>query len=188
MVDKFVWLSIRHFLTKEYLNEIFMGQKQYSICNTDIKTNNLFDSLEYCTIFASPLRRCQQTVDYLVQKITNITFNVTFLDGLMERGLGDFEGKQKEQIRRNLDFFLDGKFIITKTPPNGESFLDFRNRVDKAINIISKAKGNILIVSHLQTLRMIRFCMLGSYDYTTWYDINYPHGEVVLENYGKKQQ
>lgn len=186
MVEEPVWLSMRHFLTREYLNEIYMGQQQYPICNTDIKTNNLLELLECCTIFASPLRRSQQTVDYLISVFTYVDFNVVYLDELKERCLGDFEGKSKKLIRSNHDYFVDGKFIVTKTPPNGESFLDFRIRVERAVNRISATAGNILVISHLQTLRMIRFCMLKSYDYSIWHDINYTHGEVVLENYRKR--
>lgn len=62
MVSQKVWLSMRHFLTDEYRNDIYMGQQQYPICNTDIRTNGYLDTLRSCLIFASPLKRSQQTV------------------------------------------------------------------------------------------------------------------------------
>jgi broad specificity phosphatase PhoE len=188
MVDQNVWLSMRHFLTNEYRNNIYMGQQQYSICNTNIKTNGFLECLKSCTIFASPLRRSQQTVEFIIDSYTDIKFNVIYLDELKERGLGDFEGKPKEQIRSNKEFFVDKKFIVTKTPPNGESFLDFRKRVENIIDSMFKEfkSDNILVVSHLQTLRMIKFCVVNSYNYDVWHEINYAHGEIVKEDYGKE--
>lgn len=98
------------------------------------------------------------------------------------------EGKKKEPIRKNPHFFKNEKFIVTQTPPNGESILSFRKRVNDAVGEIIKEqnKTDILIVSHLQTLRMIRFCITNSYDYDAWHSINYKHGEVVQEDYAQK--
>ena len=179
---------MRHFLTEEYRNDIYMGQQEYSICNTDIKSNGLLEVLNHCTIFASPLKRSKQTVEYLINTYTSIDFNVIYSENLKERGLGDFEGKHKEQIRCNSEYFIDKKFIVTKTPPNGESLERFRNRVEYVSSIMLEEakKNNILVVSHLQTLRMIKFCILKIHDYDKWHNINYSHGEVVLENYGEK--
>lgn len=182
------WLSMRHFLTEEYLADIYMGQQQYSICNTNIVTNGLIEKLDECTIFASPLKRSVQTVEYIVKTFTNVKFYVVYLVQLKERCLGDFEGKPKSLIRNNKEYFTDKKFIFTKTPPNGESFYDFRMRVGESVPIMMDElkKRNILVVSHLQTLRMIKFCVENLDDYSIWYDINYAHGEVVKENYGEK--
>lgn len=182
------WFSMRHFLTDEYRNDIYMGQQQYPICNTNIVTNGLIENLDECTIFASPLKRSVQTVEYIVKTFSETKFYVVYLDQLKERGLGDFEGKPKSPIRNNTEYFVDKKFIVTKTPPNGESFYDFRLRVEETVPIIMDElrERNVLVVSHLQTLRMIRFCVESLYDYDNWYDINYVHGEVVQEYYGKK--
>ena len=46
--------------------------------------------------------------------------------------------------------------------------------------------SNILVVSHLQTLRMIKFCILETDNYEIWHNINYTHGEIIKEDYGKK--
>ena len=73
MVEKYIWLSMRHFLTNEYRNNIYMGQQQYAICNTDIKTNGLLESLNHCAIFASPLKRSKQTVEFIVRSYANIS-------------------------------------------------------------------------------------------------------------------
>ena len=183
-----VWLSMRHFATTEYLEGIYMGQQQYPICNTNITTNGLLENLKSCTIFASTLKRSIQTVEYVVDKYTDITFEVTYLNELIERGLGDFEGKDKHAIRKKYEHFFDEKLIVTKTPPNGESLSDLRKRVDSVVWSISDfaQKRNVLIISHLQTLRMIRYCITKSYDYSAWHSINYAHAEVVKEDYGEK--
>ena len=188
MVSPNVWLSMRHFLTDEYRNDIYMGQQQYPICNTDIRTNGYLETLKSCIIFASPLKRSQQTVEYVVETYVQINFKVVYLDELKERGLGDFEGKPKNIIKCDKEYFENKKFIVTKTPPNGESFIKFRNRVDKATKIMleESKSNNILVVSHLQTLRMIRFCILETDNYEIWHNINYTHGEIVKEAYGKK--
>ena len=190
MVKNNVWLAMRHFITQEYCNDIYMGQQQYEICNTNIKTNGLLERLEACTIFASPLKRSVQTVEYITDSYTDINFNVVYLEQLMERGLGDFEGKYKESIKNDPNYFMDRKFIVTKTPPNGESISNFRGRVEEAVKIMwdTFQEKDILVISHLQTMRMINFCMKGSFDYTAWHDINYSHGEVVQEGYGEKTE
>lgn len=188
MVSNNSWLSMRHFVTQEYLNDIFMGQQQCEICNTDIKTNGLLDNLSKCTIFASTLMRSRQTVDYVVSNYQNVDFTVIFSDNLIERNLGIFECKNKASIRTNLTYFDDGKFIVEKTPPGGESINDFRSRVNKEVQIIKKefSNNNILVISHLHVLRMIFLCMHDIFVYDQWHKLNYIHGEIVEEKYGKK--
>lgn len=181
------WLSMRHFLTEQYKNNIYMGQQQYPICSTDMETHGLIETLNGCTIFASPLKRSVQTVDFIIETFASKNFKVKYLDALAERGLGDFEGKPKAPIRKNSKYFINEKFIVTKTPPNGESIFDFRKRVDFAVKEITAERHlhDVLVVSHLQTLRMIYFCVANSYNYDFWYNINYLHGEVVQESYGE---
>jgi broad specificity phosphatase PhoE len=150
-------------------------------------TNGYIEKLKKCVLFASPLKRSVQTVDYVINTFSNIEFNVTYFDELMERGLGDFEGKSKTAIKSNAEYFINGKFIVTKMPPNGENLPDFRKRVNIAVEKIAAKfhTHDILVISHLQTLRMIKFCMTNIYDYETWHSINYIHGEVFKENYGE---
>lgn len=188
MVEKGLWLSMRHFMTHEYLNDIYMGQQQCKICNTELQNGSLIEDLSQCTIFASTLLRSKQTVDFMLSKYHNIDFKVIFSENLIERGLGDFEGKKKSYIRSNRNFFINDKFNVEKTPPNGESLIDFRLRVNNEVKIIKNEfkHSNILVISHLQVLRMIRFCVLERYDYVNWHNINYIHGEVVREKYGKE--
>lgn len=187
MVETKYWLSMRHFVTKEYINGIYMGQQQYEICNTNIKENGLLNNLDSCTIFASTLTRSKQTVDFVVSQYNNINFEVVFSDNLIERGLGDFEGKSKIIIRQDPTFFINNQFLVEKTPPNGEKFEDFRSRVNDEIKVIMEEhkKKNVLIISHLQVLRMIHFCVTNNYDYSNWHNINYAHGEIMRERYGK---
>ena len=95
MVEKPRWLSMRHFVTKEYLQGLYMGQKQYEICNTNLIDKGLMNSLTECTIFASSLMRSRQTVDYLCHHFKKIKFEVIYSENLVERGMGDFEGNLK---------------------------------------------------------------------------------------------
>ena len=182
------WLSMRHFETEENKKGIYIGQQAYPICNTDINTNGHLETLDKCSVFASTLLRSKQTVDYITSTFDNVQFNVIYTDALIERGLGDFEGKSKNLARQNKSFFIDDKFIVELTPPNGEGFVFFRNRVSLILEQIRKQHQNshILIISHLQVLRMIRFCMDNNFNYSQWHSINYSHGEVIKEHYGKK--
>ena len=186
MVEKPRWLSMRHFVTKEYLQGLYMGQKQYEICNTNLIDNGLMNSITECTIFSSSLLRSQQTVDYLCHHFKEIKFEVVYSESLVERGMGDFEGNLKQELRKNGEYFLDGRLIVDKTPPNGESFLDFKKRVENFLPEIREKKTtkNVLVVSHLQVLRMIWFFMNKEYNLNKWYEVNYNHGEIVEEFYG----
>lgn len=188
MVEKPRWLSMRHFVTKEYLQGLYMGQKQYEICNTNLIDKGLMDSLTECTIFASSLMRSRQTVDYLCHHIKKIKFEVIYSDSLVERGMGDFEGNLKQELKKNGDYFLNGRLIVDKTPPNGESFFEFKKRIECFLPEICEKNDtkNVLVVSHLQVLRMIWFIMNKEHSLNKWYEINYNHGEIVEEFYGKK--
>lgn len=183
MVEKKVWLSMRHFVTNEYLQDIYMGQKPYKICNTDLKTNGLIESINNCTILASNLIRSKQTVEYLCSTFPLIEFDVIYSNLLIERGLGDFEGQSKSVIKKNKEYFENDKFKVKLTPPNGESFESFKVRVENALKQIYQINtfSNVLVVSHLQVLRMIRCLVLGKFNYNFWYGINYNHGEIVQE-------
>ena len=189
MVNTNTLFSMLHFVTQEYLDGIYMGQQQYPICNNKIISDCYLKDLKSCTIFASPLLRSRQSVDYIIKEYNHLIFKVIYLDELMERCLGDFEGQKKSVVRQNAFYFKNQQFIVTKTPPNGEDISSFRNRVEIAIEKIFEvlSNDNILIVTHLQILRMIYFIINNIQEYSIWYNINYKHGEVVKENYGKRK-
>jgi alpha-ribazole phosphatase len=172
---------MRHFLTAAYKEGIYMGQGDYGICDTTIVNTNVLAETRECVLFVSALRRARETADFIVNEFKNIKFDVHIMPELIERGLGDFEGKPKTIIKQNSRYFLEGNFIIGLTPPNGESFSLFKQRIEKAYTQISYSTkaNNVLVISHLQVLRMLHFIINEVEDYSNWHFINYKHGEMI---------
>jgi len=171
-------------MTEAHENNIYMGQSDYGICNTIITNSDTLQAIQDCLLFSSTLLRARQTTDYIVTQFPSIQFTVKLLPDLIERGLGEFEGKEKYIIRQNSDFFDNGNLKFELTPPNGEAFYDFHLRVRRAHMQIQSAacQGDVLVISHLQVLRMFHFLDIeNNTDYSKWYDINYKHGEMVLQ-------
>ena len=178
-------IYMRHFLTEAYKDNIYMGQSDYAICNTVIINKDALSEMGSCLLLSSTLLRARQTANYIIEQFSNINFTIKLLSELVERGLGDFEGKEKSVVKQNTDFFSNGNLKFELTPPNGEAFCDFHERIKKAYTKIEFAKreNNVLVISHLQALRMLYFIATGNEgDYSKWYDINYKHGEMVIQS------
>lgn len=145
---------LRHFLTENNKNGIISGQSDSHIC---INKYDVYETKMFDYVLCSPSLRCKKTIDKVSQ--LGMEWNVIEYDErLYERNMGALEGMRRDfAIKSYPDLFKNGKFIVQCTPPDGETFLDFYERIYSFYNDIihQKTSGNILICSHNQSLKIL---------------------------------
>jgi len=150
---------IRHGQTNWNLKGIIQGQKDIELNDKGInearKAKDEFNSLKIDLIMCSPLKRAKETAKILN---TDKNINIIYKSELIERGLGDFEGKSC--ITEEDDIY---NYHMNKTIRNIEPVVDLCNRVNELIDEIkNKYKGkNILLVTHSGTARAIERYFYG---------------------------
>ena len=130
---------------------------------------------EWDAVISSPLSRCHKFAARLSQQ-QQITLHTE--TGLREICFGDWEGKTAEQITavspQALQEFYNNP--ATSTPPNGEPFETFRQRVkaawDKCVSI--HQGQHILIITHAGVIRTL-FLMILGIPYNQCFQIEIPH-------------
>lgn len=134
-------------------------------------------------VYSSPAQRCIDTLngiqDLLVSPIID--------KRLLERNMGDFENCLRKEVYAqypNLFWNIHGKiqFRFEFTPPNGESFSEFFERIFSFCEeeIFSNKECNILICSHNQALKMIYFILKGVHpSEENWRNLSFPNGKCV---------
>ena len=140
-----------------------------------------YAALAWAAIFSSPLQRAVTTAQPLAEK-TGLKIQLD--DGLKEMAFGQWEGKNPEEVDR--EFHDD--YIRWLTDPGWNAPTGGQNGVAVARNsslVIEDIKsnyvsGNILIVSHKATIR-IMLCSLLAIDIGRFRDrISMPVGAVSI--------
>lgn len=75
-------------------------------------------------VFSSPLRRCVQTAEILYP-----SSQIALDDGLMDMGLGSFEGRTFDELSGDEDFARWLENSLENTPPGGEEITEFTARI-----------------------------------------------------------
>ena len=127
-MQSYVIHFIRHGLTEANLTGKYAGVWDIPVCNEGIeKLHELKDVYKYpCAseYYSSPLQRCIQTCDIVYPETKPI-----IVEGLKECNFGDWERKTTQELNGNelyLKWMNRGNDI---TPPNGESWNVFYNRI-----------------------------------------------------------
>lgn len=106
------------------------------------------NGLDINTIYSSPLIRCSKLANRLFPNK-----EIVFDERIKEMNFGDWEGQRWKDIDKK-DLMHWTTNFATASAPNGESLQIFYNRVIEFWNSIEK-EGNVAIVSHAGTMRMI---------------------------------
>ena len=121
-----------------------------------------YRQLPWQAIYASPLKRTQLTAKPLADLLG---LKVFLRDGLREISYGQWEGKSPEQV--NSQYHDDYVSWLADPgwnhPTDGERGIDIARRSSEVIEEIRKThqEGNILIVSHKATIRIMLCSFLG---------------------------
>lgn len=125
--------------------------------------------------FTSPLKRCVQTAEILLEGC-NIGREV--IDELKEINMGEWENQTIDYIKEHFHEMYEkrGANIDAFIPPGGESFEQLQKRVMPAFEyIVKNTAGNILIISHAGVNRVILSRLLD-FPLQEIFKINQPYG------------
>jgi probable phosphoglycerate mutase len=154
------------------------GQTDYSLANrfcgsTDAPLNSTglamaealgarYGSAGLAAIYASPMLRTRQTA---APTATAAGLEVHTDDGLREIAYGEWEGRPEAEVEQADPerFAAWAQHPGRVSPPGGESGADIAARAMPAIERIraQHGNGNVLVVSHKATLRVILCSLLG---------------------------
>lgn len=121
-----------------------------------------YKTMPWRAVYVSPLKRTRMTAHPLCDAINT---PMLLRDELMEIGYGAWEGKSVEEIDREYhDDYIRWQADPAWNPPTGgEPAIEIARRTLKVIEEIKDTydDGNVLIVSHKATIRIILCGFLG---------------------------
>lgn len=128
---------------------------------------------------SSTALRCRQTMDCFLAK--NTVAHLAFTPELVERGMGKMEGQPRaKMVSAYPELFHSNKFLLTQTPPEGESFQAFYERASNFWEGCHRSyDGTLLICSHNQFLKMLYFVIHDiPASQELWQEVRFPCGVV----------
>lgn len=140
---------VRHGSTDLAENNILQGHLHNPINKKGfsevLKVSQKLKNIHFNSIFSSDLKRAVQTAE-IIKKNVCFKGEVQKTRLLRELDFGDFTGKYRTAIMKKCPkLFRDVSFKC----PNGESYLDLKDRVSNFLHrLIKKENGNLLIVTH----------------------------------------
>lgn len=122
----------------------------------------MYQVIPWQAVLVSPLRRARQTAEPLCQKLG---LKMQIREGLKEIAYGKWEGMHPNAVDREFhDLYVRWLTDPAWTsPPGGERGIDISRRSSEVIVEIEQRydKGNILLVSHKATIRIMLCSLMG---------------------------
>ena len=121
-----------------------------------------YQSTPWKAIFCSPMRRTIATAKPLCELIG---MEMQLRDGLKEIDFGEWEGKTPAQVNREYhdEYVRWQSEPGWNAPPGGERAIDIARRSSETIEEIESTypNGNVLVVAHKATIRIMLCSLLG---------------------------
>ncbi len=121
-----------------------------------------YKKLKWEAVYASPMKRTVATAKPFCDAMG---IDMQLRDGLREGSYGEWEGKSKEFAQENyaenyINWLTEPAW---NAPKGGETAVDIANRAMPVIAEIQKKhpQGNVLVVSHKATIRIMLCSLLG---------------------------
>lgn len=156
---------VRHGETEHNKNKCYYGCIDVSINDKGIlqakKGAERLKNINFNKVYVSELKRTAQTANILLE---GKRYNLIQDKRINETNFGVFEGKDYDELKKLYpeDWKLwcsDWKNFI---PPQGESYVQFYNRVKSFMDDILKLEeDNVLIVTHGGVIRSVYCYLLG---------------------------
>lgn len=145
-----------------------------------------YKSLTWEAIYCSPMKRTRATVAPIAEA-TGLA--PIYREGLRECNYGEWEGKSKAEVR---ELYGDDNYHwmtepAWNSPTGGETAVEIRNRAMAVIAEIEEkhTEGNVLVVAHRTTLRIV-LCSLLGIDLGRYRDrLDYPAASLSVVSFGK---
>ena len=153
-MSRSIWF-VRHAQSEYNQKKLFTGWHDPNLTEHGIeKAKQLKKDLEgikFSHIYSSPLQRAYSTAKILVNED-----KIIIDDRLKERSYGDWSAKNKQEVKsiEGEENYRAARRGWNTSPPNGESLKDVSIRVKPFIDSLPE-EGNILVVSHGNTIRAI---------------------------------
>jgi probable phosphoglycerate mutase len=148
-------------------------------------------AVAYCStpweaIYVSPMKRTIATAKPLCDAVG---LEMQLRDGLKEIRYGEWEGQTSEYVKAHYAEAYENWLTepAWNAPPGGETSVQIASRASTVIAEIEQkyTNGNVLVVSHKATIRII-LCSLLGIDLGRYRDrINVPAGSVNVVRFGK---
>ena len=145
-----------------------------------------YKSVDWEAIYCSPMKRTVATATPLAEA-TGLSLEIR--DGIRECNYGEWEGKTKDEVSE--EFTANYYHWMTEpawnAPEGGETAVEVRNRSMAVIAEIGEKykHGNVLLVSHRTTLRVV-LCSLMGMDLGRYRDrLDYPAASLSVVSFGK---
>lgn len=157
---------IRHGETEHSHDDAFCGTTDPPLTEKGLAMAKAFasayDSYRWEAIYASPMQRTRETAEPIAQKAG---VDPCFRDGLKEMNFGQWENQDREVVQQH--FTQDYVRWLTEPawnpPTDGETAVQVASRAALVIAEITEShtQGNVLIVSHKSTIRILLCHLLG---------------------------
>jgi broad specificity phosphatase PhoE len=119
-------------------------------------------TLDWQAIYCSPMKRTVATANPLCEALG---LEMQLRDGLKEINYGEWEGKTQEYVQEHYpDEFVRWLTEPAWNPPtNGETAVQIASRATLVLSEIEQkyTAGNVLVVSHKATIRILLCSLLG---------------------------
>jgi broad specificity phosphatase PhoE len=123
---------------------------------------NAYQEIPWTAVYSSPMKRTIATAKPLCEKI-GLTIEIR--DGLKEINYGEWEDKTPEWVKENYleDYINWMTEPAWNRPTGGETAIEIASRASLVISEIESKyeSGNVLVVSHKATIRIILCNLLG---------------------------
>ena len=121
-----------------------------------------YGSMKWAAIYTSPMLRTRQTAAAL-ERATGIQARVEA--GLREIDYGEWEGLRQDEVKQRWPeaFEYWAADVASRGTPGGETAFQVAGRAMRVVEEIRTrhSEGNVLLVSHKATLRIITCALLG---------------------------
>lgn len=156
---------VRHGETEHNKNQCYYGSSDVNITEKGIlqaqKGSERLKGINFDKVYISELKRTEQTANILLK---DRQFKLIKDKRINEINFGAFEGKGYEEIKELYpnEWKLWCDDWRGFTPPKGESYIQFYNRVKSFMDdILRFNEDNVLIVTHGGVIRSVYCYLLG---------------------------
>jgi broad specificity phosphatase PhoE len=131
------------------------GQKPTNLTKEGIaEAKNLGEHLkenDKTSIIASPVERAQQTAEVAAKQAGITKGDISTNENLATWNIGEFDGKKEGSFDEN--YFIKNS---DEKPKGGESFNDFKSRMEEAFNDTKKSPNDAQIIAHSKVMRALQ--------------------------------